>query len=272
MPTHTDVKPAAPTRSTRGSIGALWLYPLKSIDGVSVPEATIAPGGGLCGDRQFMLVDAAGEPIVGKRTPKVHGIRAQWTLDPTRHIPTAVTLNGDGPFDLQTQRSQLESWFSAWFGELVRIQENTLTGFPDDLDAAGPTVVAEETLATVAGWFEGITPSEMAQRMRCNVHLRGVAAFGEDALIPPKGEVRPFWLGETRLDATGCCARCIVPTRHPESGAPGRGFQRKFMTKRAENLPDFAEKSRFDHYFRLTLNTRCAFPGALVRVGDTVCW
>jgi len=268
----TQEHPTPQQTCQRGAVSALWIYPVKSLDGVAVSQAQVAPGGGFCGDRQFMMVDEAGEMLNGKRTPKVHGIRAEWLLNPTTQRPEAVRLNGDGPFRLAGDQTRLAQWLAAWFGMPVRLQENLVTGFPDDLDAAGPTVVAEATLAAVAGWYAGMTPEQMAERMRCNVHLRGVPAFGEDALIPPAGQVRPFWLGETRLDATGCCARCIVPTRDPRTGAPGRGFQRTFMTKRAETLPEFAEKSRFDHFFRLTLNTRCAFPGAWVRVGDPVFW
>jgi uncharacterized protein YcbX len=48
------------------------LFPIKSLDGVSAPEARISSAGTLEHDRIYAIVDAAGSYVNGKRTERVH--------------------------------------------------------------------------------------------------------------------------------------------------------------------------------------------------------
>ena len=49
-------------------------------------------------------------------------------------------------------------------------------------------------------------------------------------------------------------------------------FQRVFAEKREEGLPPWATKSRFNHYYRLAVNTRipASQAGKVLRLGDAV--
>jgi hypothetical protein len=48
------------------------------------------------------------------------------------------------------------------------------------------------------------------------------------------------------------------------------GFQKRFSDLRRETLPPWAPAARFDHFYRLAVNTRVAPTehGKLLRVGD----
>ncbi|HEY9897036.1 MAG TPA: hypothetical protein V6D34_16775 [Candidatus Sericytochromatia bacterium] len=61
-------------------------------------------------------------------------------------------------------------------------------------------------------------------------------------------------------------------TRDAMTGEPYPHFQTMFVTKRKETLPEWAEASRFNHFYRLAVNTRIVQPqaGATLRVGDTL--
>ena len=48
--------------------------------------------------------------------------------------------------------------------------------------------------------------------------------------------------------------RCYY--RNPKTGEVYPNFQKTFITKRQETLPNWAEKTRFNHFFRLAINTR----------------
>jgi len=65
------------------------------------------------------------------------------------------------------------------------------------------------------------------------------------------------------------CARCVVPTRNPETGAVYPNFQKIFSQKRQELLPSWAERSQFNHFYRLTVNTKISDLGdGILRQGD----
>jgi uncharacterized protein len=69
------------------------------------------------------------------------------------------------------------------------------------------------------------------------------------------------------------CARCAVPSRHPDTGKiEDPAFAKNFAERRRESLPGWARASRFDHFYRLAVNTRIpvAQAGLTIAVGDLV--
>ena len=55
-------------------------------------------------------------------------------------------------------------------GKHVFLEERLEGGFPDDLDAPGPTIISTETLNEVARWF-GWGDEEVRRRFRMNLEL-----------------------------------------------------------------------------------------------------
>jgi uncharacterized protein YcbX len=122
-------------------------------------------------------------------------------------------------------------------------------------------VELESPLGGVAGWF------------RANLEIAGVPAFWEDQLFAAEANslVR-FRIGDVLMEGVNPCARCVVPSRDPLTGEMVLGFQRRFAEARRAHLPPWAPAARFDHDYRLCVNTRvpATETGKTLRVGDSV--
>ncbi|GAB4134066.1 MAG: MOSC domain-containing protein [Cyanobacteria bacterium J069] len=254
-------------------LSKILLYPIKSLDGMEVSQATVLPSGALAGDREFALVDEQGRWVNGKRTELIHAIRATYDL-PAR----TVTLWVEGKiapqiFHLDEARSRLETWFSEYFGYPVSLQQNLEMGFPDDTSTPGPTVISVASLETVAGWFPGMSLEECRQRFRANLEVSDAPAFWEDGLYDDgSAELVRVQIGEVTLLSHHPCKRCIVPTRHPQTGDRTPQFQQIFSDRRRTTLPANALVERFTPLYRLTLNTQVPSTeaGKTLAVGDQI--
>src|SRR3990172_5928246 len=74
---------------------SMTLYPLKSLDGVDVTEATILPSGALAHDREYSMWDADGRIVNGKREARIHRLRSSY--DSTRGILSLGAEDGTPP-------------------------------------------------------------------------------------------------------------------------------------------------------------------------------
>lgn len=247
----------------------IQIYPIKSLDPLSVDEAAVLPSGALRHDRRFALTDAAGRLINGKRNPQIHRLRAQFDRD-CREV-TLSSGHDTQKFSLDGDRKPLKTWLSSFFNQPVSILENAEAGIPDDTEAPGPTVISDATLTEVASWFPPLTRDEIRLRFRANLELTDVEPFCEDRLYSEEGTPVRFRIGEVMLEGTNPCQRCVVPTRSPVTGDVFSGFAKQFENRRFETLPYWATRSRFDHFYRLAVNTR-PVPGkhGVIRVGDEV--
>lgn len=253
-------------------ISAIYIYPIKALDPVSVREAKILPSGSLDFDREFALVDDQGNFLNGKRQPKIHRLRAH-TYPETGLVAFQSADTEEMPvFHLEDQRPQAEEWLSKFFGLRVRLQQKSDGGFPDDTEAHGPTILGRETLKEVASWYEGLDDENLRLRFRPNLELGGALPFWEDRLFGDAGYVVRFTIGDVRVEGIKPCARCVVPTRDPFTGEQHREFQKVFVERREKSLPPFAAKSRFDHFYRLAVNTRIGKQeaGKVIKVGMRV--
>ena len=62
-------------------LSGITIYPVKSLDGMSLSEATVLPCGALMHDRRWRLVDAEGAVVNAKKNPRFHGIRATFGIE-----------------------------------------------------------------------------------------------------------------------------------------------------------------------------------------------
>ncbi|EMA65497.1 MOSC domain-containing protein [Halorubrum kocurii] len=275
-------------------IGELVAYPLKSNDGAAVDRADLGPNGALRGDRTYALVEAGVDPhatsvggdggyVNGKREPAVHGLSASYEPSgPTDATPTEVTLSRPArsetgaeadtrTFALPGDREALEAWVGEYLGYAVDLVREPDGGLPDDRAAPGPTVVSRATLEAVASWFDEVADAtEMRRRLRPNLVLDDCPAFWEDRLFADRGEAVRVSVGGTELLGVNPCQRCVVPSRDPDTGEPIDGFRETFLRKRRETLPEWTESDRFDHDFRLMVNTVVPESewGSTLAVGD----
>jgi uncharacterized protein YcbX len=265
------------------TLDRITLYPVKSLDGIDVDEACVLPSGALEHDRHWRLVDLDGRVVNAKRTAAFHPIRAEfdfaeklvslsrWADPPTAAAATFPLVPGpEGPC----------GWLSDALGIGVLLEERPDGGFPDDRDAAGPTLVSTASLAEVARWF-GFDLAESRRRFRANLEIGGCDAFWEDTLasparpglapsladlpgdIPadpyaslPPPEPKEFSIGEARFKATNVCKRCVVPTRDSRSGAVTASFRDAFEARRSRGLRPDIDASGWGHLYRLGINTQ----------------
>ncbi|BAY22627.1 MOSC domain-containing protein [Calothrix sp. NIES-2100] len=238
-------------------LAKIVLYPIKSLDGVEVENVRVLPSGALEYDREFAIFDQGGNVVNAKRHAKIHLLRTEFALL-QRTISLQIPSN-DSPeiFHLDRERQSLEATLSDFFGFAVTLAQNSQMGFPDDRNCPGPTVISTATLTAVASWFPGVSVEQMRRRIRANIEIGGVPAFWEDRLFSPQSdETVSFRIGDVCFLGIQPCSRCIVPTRDPDSSKADSNFQKIFVQQRQATLPDWAASSRFNHFYRLSVNTR----------------
>jgi uncharacterized protein YcbX len=273
----------------------MHLHPIKSLDPVAVTEARIGPGGGLEHDRAWALYSIDGRWVNGKRTAAMHLIRAAYAPDLSsvmlavpgdrRNIPART-------FPFPGGAEDAAEWFSVYFEQQILVR-HAPEGFPDDTIASGPTIISTASLQAVCDWFPGVTLDNARQRFRTTLEIDS-AQLSQNAVGAPvaataasaNGHLPAFWedrlygedersvvrfrIGEVHFEGSHPCARCPVPARDPETAADLTGFQKRFSDLRRETLPPWAPAVRFDHFYRLAINTRVAptETGKPLRVGD----
>lgn len=246
------------------------VYPVKSLDGIDLEAVRVLEGGTLDRDREFVLRDADGEAITAKRTAAVHSFDADF--DPqTAEIAVAGPDGDRQRFDLETvgERERAAAWFGDALETDLTIERDRSTGYVDRPEM-GPSVISTATLETVASWFEGVTVDGVRRRLRANLEVSGVPAFWEDRFV---GASAPsFTVGDVALEGVTPCARCVVPERDPDTGEALPEFRQRFLEKRRETFPAFADEEAFDHYYTLMLIARVreADRGSPLRVGAPV--
>ena len=281
-----------PSRSETHKIAArltgIRLHPIKSLDPVSVREARIGPGGGLEHDRAWALFSVDGRWVNGKRTAAMHLIRAAYAPDlssVTLAVPGDRRNIPERTFPFPGGAEDAAEWFSVYFEQQILVR-HAPEGYPDDTIANGPTIISTASLQAVTDWFPGLTLDAARQRFRTTLEIDRAGdaaaaasangylpAFWEDQLYgEDERSVVRFRIGEVNFEGSNPCARCPVPSRDPQTGADIAGFQKRFSDLRRETLPSWAHAARFDHFYRLAVNTRVAptETGKPLRVGDSL--
>jgi uncharacterized protein YcbX len=256
-------------------LARIRLYPIKSLDPVSIPESRIGPAGGLVHDRAWALYSVDGRWVNAKRTPVLHLIRASYSPDldsVTLSVPNDRRNIPARTFEFPQAHEDAAEWFSVFFDQQILVR-NSPEGFPDDPIANGPTITSTATLQTVCEWFPAISLDEARFRFRTSLEIDGVPAFWEDQLFPenPRNVVR-FQIGAVSFEGSNPCARCPVPSRDPHTGLANDGFQKLFTQLRQASLPSWSPREPFDHFYRLATNTRVASTesGKPLRQGDSL--
>src|SRR5258708_6328028 len=193
---HTDPSSSSPGYVQVGSVAALWRYPVKSMMGEELNSSDIT-GRGLCGDRQFAVVDRATGKIGGAKNPRKWGnffdFRAAYA-EPVRSgaamPPVRITLP-DGSEGTSGQ-DDLDHVLSRAFGRAVALEEARSGD-----KSQGAT--AEEYWPALAGldYRDTVTDFEMPAGTFFDiavVHLLSTATIDRLRALYPQGrfEVRRF--------------------------------------------------------------------------------
>ena len=306
-------------------LSGITIYPVKSLDGLRIDEATVLPSGAILNDRRWRLIDAEGRVVNAKRTGRFHSIRAQFDgmeqdnngpKSSSKHVVTLWTDDGLGGASDGLQSAEVFplipgsegpcEWLSDALRENVFLEERVEGGFPDDRDAAGPTVISTETLCEVARWFSW-DDAEVRRRFRMNLELTTESdvvssgesqstrlfcdAFWEDRLAYPLqkmdsvsvsdegddsldylpvAEPNAFVIGGIEFRPAGACRRCVVPSRDARTGRQITLFRDVFEARRFRGLRQDVDTRDWQDYYRLGLNTSVLrqYAGGRLAIGD----
>lgn len=252
------------------ALARITIYPIKSLDGIDVNESQVLPSGALCNDRRWAIVDAEGKFVNGKRTAMVHKTRATFSND-FELVTLSTPTKKAATFRLVPMDPEISLWLSDVFQTSCKLVENRETGFPDDLDAPGPTLLSQGTIREIGNWFS-LSVEEVHRRFRANLVVAAEEPFWEDRLVGAVGQPVPFSVGGVNWFGVNVCQRCVVPSRSPIRGETIPGFQRDFTQQRQKSLPTWSRRDRFEHFYRLAVNTRLAESNSewSIRVGNEV--
>jgi len=272
---------AAGNVDTMAHIENLWVYPIKGLDAMAVDSISINDAGTFEGDREYAMLDPEEDSVIEDRFDSVGKTFNGKEIDNTHEVTSAfdpetsvLTLTTDETgetyrFDLTSELRQASEWFSDFVGEPVELRHREPPSFIDR-PKLGPSVISTATLETIASWFDGMTPEGARLRLRPNIEVGGVPAFWEDRFLgeDPSG----FDVGDVRFEGAEACARCVVPSRDPETGEPIEDFQARFAERREATLPEWADREAFEHFFTVMLITKVpeSSYGESVSIGDKI--
>jgi uncharacterized protein YcbX len=210
-----------------GHVTRISIAPVKSLRVVHPPEVMLEPAG-VSGDRRFWLVDESGRLYNGKRDARLVTVRPGWdeasrrltlefpggrTVDGTVELGEAVTRQMHSS-EVQSRRvhGPWEDALSAFAGERLTLLWAEEPAIDRRSRNGGVTLVSAgslERLRTEAG-SEGAVDG---RRFRMLFEIDGVDAHAEDAWVGERVRI-----GEALVAVTGAVGRCVVTTRHPETG------------------------------------------------------
>ncbi len=220
-------------------ITRLFIYPIKSISGISLQKSQVTDRG-LAYDRRWVLVDEANYHVTQRKHPDLV------------HLKQAVLQNGiqvrnektgedilipfipnsnrkekikvwDDSFDAIEVSNELSQWFSVFLkkgvrlmfqpdeskrsiDERFRVHEKDVVSMADGYPIL---IISEESLIDLNKRLTN--PVEML-RFRPNIVVDGIEAYGEDNL----GKLS---LGEAKIIGVKNCSRCIMTTNRLD-GSP----------------------------------------------------
>ncbi|MDZ4758812.1 MAG: MOSC N-terminal beta barrel domain-containing protein [Bacteroidota bacterium] len=252
------------------TLSKITIYPVKSLDGISLQKAVVTHGGCLLHDREYAITNEEGNYIIGKSNPLVHSLRTEFDLENSIISFRRQNESIVSQFNLTNERSLIEKYLSDYFGEYIKFHQNKTGRFLDIPDLSGVTVISNSSLETVSSWYNNLDVEEARRRFRATLEIANVPAFWEDYLFTADGSRVEFKIGEVTIQGVNPRARCVVPTRHPLTGEVLFGFPKIFAKHRAETLPVWSALESHGHYYHLSVDCYIAPSeiGKSLSVGD----
>jgi uncharacterized protein len=258
-----DVKPV---------VDRITIYPVKSLDGVSLQKAQIGNGGSLVHDREYAIINSNGKFVKGKNNELVYLLRSKIDFENEVISLRHESETDWNDFHLQNDKTDIDKFLSVFFEMPVMLYKNTMGEFLDIPVQSGVTVLSTASLNAVGSWFNNMNINETRKRFRATIELTAVPAFWEDKLFLEAGTAIEFKIGDVTLQGISPRARCVVPTRHPETGEMIHAFQKSFAQQRTANLPRWSTLDDYNHAYYLSVD--CYIPpsefGKWIAVGDEV--
>lgn len=233
-------------------IASLHHYPLKSAQGIALPQAQMNPLG-LEQDRRWVLIDEAGN-FLSQRTCSAIGaifvVAHEQALTISLHGQTFIAqaipnhlisaiVWGDTVADCFGVQSEIDQWLSSALGQSIRLvycPENAIrvvderyagqghrTAFSDGFPLL---VISQSSLDELARrWGAPID----FRRFRPNLIVGGTCEpFAED-------QWRSIRIANAVFDLVKPCSRCVIPSLDPDTQVQTNGFLKFLATIRRKD-------------------------------------
>ena len=236
-------------------ISELFIYPIKSLPGISLQQARITPKG-FEHDRRWMLVDENNMFMSQREIPQMtqlivavednglritHRVTGEWTLIPFNYPksnPTAQVTIWDDVCTAKFVSDEVYEWFSKMIGIKCRLVympddsmrivdqryaiEESVTSFSD----AYPFLIIGQ--ASLDELNSRLTEPLPMDRFRPNIVFTGGEPFEEDL-------IGHFTIGNIDFYGVKLCARCIMTTIDQEKGSKGKEPLKTLASYRFKN-------------------------------------
>ncbi len=194
-------------------ITQLNIFPIKSFDGVEVKAASLRANGSFRHDREYAFRKESGIQLNGTNNKALFKVRVDFD-ETFRHasfsMPGVEGAPEPAKFDLHTQAKEAAAWMSEAIHEKLTLERDDETGFCDEQDIfTGPTIISQATVDAIEA---ETSHNDTKRRLRSNVVIEGMDAFGEERLVGKR-----FKLGDLRIINSNPCVRCTMPARDPET-------------------------------------------------------
>lgn len=256
-------------------LSEIWIYPVKSMGGISLQQAQVMQKG-LQYDRRWMLVDDEGNFMTQRKLPEMAlfkvELKSTHLLVQFQNESIQVPLNSATGaiqkvtiWDDQVQACEVSSEISAWFTQCLKTPCR-LVFFPESnarpvderykiadehvslSDGYPFLIIGAESLALLNSKLEQPLPMN---RFRPNFVFTGGSSHEEDTW-------RNFSIGKNRFVGVKPCARCMVPTIDQKTAIAGKEPLRTLTTYRAKDNKIFFGQNLL------------AVDHNMVKVGDTI--
>lgn len=222
-------------------ISALFVYPVKSCQGVPLEQVSVGHTG-LQHDRRFMLVRPDGAVLTQRDEPFMTRIEARVTEGDVLELrsegaaPLRITTRAEGApsavevwgtrCEVIDQGEAVAAWLSACLGTPARLvamsagfERPAYSGFPRALDgrvlfadAAPILVIGEASLLDLNRRLKAPLPMD---RFRPNLVVTGSAPYAED-------DWERVRIGGLELTRVNPCGRCAITTTDQLTGERGK--------------------------------------------------
>lgn len=258
-------------------LSALTIYPVKSLKGIAVTEAALAPRG-LAFDRRWMLVDAFGVAMTQREYPRMALVRVEVTPHGLLCVapegePLLVPFAGEGrPFAVEiwgdhcqavTVSREADEWFSRFLGltcHLVQMPETTARLVDTEYAHAGEVVSFADGYpflligqASLDALNQRLAAPLPMTRFRPNFVVTGAEPFAEDGW-------QRVQIGDAVFAPVKPCARCDLTRVDPDRG----------VVAGKEPLRTLATFRKVGSQVMFGQNLLLVTGGGTLRVGDPV--
>ena len=256
----------------------LYLYPIKSLGGISVPEAFVEERG-FRYDRRWMLVDKKGDFVTQRQHPQLALLQVSLSKtqlevvskgDPSQRIAFDLGLVSDQELQVSIWGDQVlarvvSPEVSRWFSDFLQMELDLVVMPESSQRKMDPRYAVQGESVSFADGMPYVMIGHTSldelngrladpvgmDRFRPNLVFSGGEAYAED-------QFKQLQIGEVEFQVVKPCARCVMITVDQEKGTKGKEPLATLATYRSQG-----SKVYFGQ------NAVALAPG-MVRVGDLI--